>query len=107
MQGSDFEIEIQKQMIEEHEDSIIGKQQEKGNLIITCYDDLDEKLQELPRTSSSSATPPQTTVLCNLQHDINEVASTISHSSASTSYKSFENYSAGDSQKEAMYSVAI
>lgn len=96
--GSDFEYDIQMKMIEDYKQEKISAQRENAPLPVACFDDLDEKLQELPRTVQNSM-PPQPTILeCNSA--LSEVASTISSSSGSTSYRSAAYYGVGEENDE-------
>ena len=102
-----YELELREEMKQEYEEEVLSKQMESDELPIQCFDDLDGKLQNLPRTAYNCG-PPQTTVVCNMQQGINEVASTISASSASTSYKSADyNSRTFDGNMTNLESVAI
>ena len=71
-------------MIEDYKEEKIKARRENARVPVACFDDLDEKLQDLPLPVQNNV-PLQTTVLdCN--SGSSEVASTISSSSASTSY---------------------
>ena len=85
--GSYYELELKEILSQEYEEEVMSKQMESDVVPVQCFDDLHEKLQNLPRTVYNCG-PPQTTVVCNMQQGVSEVASTISTSSASTSYKS-------------------
>ena len=103
--GSDFEYDLQVKMIEDYKQEQISAQRENARVPIACFDDLDEKLQELPRTVQN-AMPLQTAVLdCNSQ--ISEVASTISSSSTSTNYRSAGFYGAGEDNDESVHSAPV
>lgn len=104
--GSGYELELMERMVKEHEDEISFKRREKTTVAIECFDDLDGKLQQLPRVVPDYV-PPQTTVVCNVQQGVSEVASTISGSSASTSYMSADYHNAGDSTIKNIRSVAL
>ena len=104
-EGTDFEYEIQMKMIEDYKREKISAQRDNARVPVACFDDLDAKLQELPRTMHNSM-PPQPTILeCN--SGISEVASTISSSSASTSYRSAGYYGIGEEGDEVVNSVPI
>ena len=102
----EYELELMERMNKEYEDDESRKKQDKTTVAIECFDGLDGKLQDLPRNMHSYE-PPQTTVVCNMQQGHSEVASTISNSSASTSYRSAEYYNTGSNNNDSIYSVAI
>ena len=104
MEGPEFESEIQMRLIEDDKEDVINRRVEQHQTTIDCFDDLDEKLEGIPRIAQHNM-PLQTTVFCNT--GANDVASTISSSSASTSYRSAEYYNGGNSVNDNVHSVAI
>ena len=104
MEGPEFESEIQMRLIEDDKEDVINRRVEQHQTTIDCFDDLDEKLQGIQRIAQHNM-PLQTTVFCNT--GANDVASTISSSSASTSYRSAEYYNGGNSVNDNVHSVAI
>ena len=105
--GPYYELELREEMSQEYEEEVLSKQMESDEVPVQYFDDLDGRLQNLPRTVYHYG-PPQTTVVCNMQQEVSEVASTISASSASTSYKSADYDSKTfDSNMKKQDSVAI
>lgn len=98
--GQNFEKIFQNKMIKEHEDNLIKKQKTTARNVATiCVDDLDARLADTTSSMIYNRVPPHTTIQCNLSGN-QEVASTISHSSASASYHSGNEYfSVGDDIK--------
>ena len=103
--GSDFENEVQMKMIEDYKEEQISARRENARVPLACFDDLDEKLQDLPRTVQNNM-PLQTTVECT-NSGISEVASTISGSSVSTSYRSAGYYDPCENNDESDRSVPV
>ena len=103
--GSDFEYDLQMKMIEDYKEEKIKARRENARVPVACFDDLDEKLQDLPLPVQNNV-PLQTTVLdCN--SGSSEVASTISSSSASTSYWSAGYYGTSEDNDESVHSIPI
>ena len=102
----EYEFELMERMTQEYEEDVAWKKKDETEVSVECFDGLDGKLLELPRVMHSYD-PPQSTVVCNMQQGNSEVASTISHSSASTSYKSADYYNTGSSTNKTIQSVAI
>ena len=102
--GKEFEYELQMKMIEDYKEEQLRSRRENARVPVACFDDLDEKLQELPQPVQNNA-PLQTTVDCN--SGLSEVASTISSSSASTSYRSAGYYGTSEENEESVHSVPV
>ena len=101
----EFECDLQMQMIEDYKEEQMSGRRENARVPVACFDDLDEKLQELPRAVNNNE-PLQTTVECT-NSGISEVSSTISNSTASTSYRSAGYYGTGDDENESVQSVPV
>ena len=103
--GADFENEVQMRMIEDFKAEQTRARRDNARVPIECFDDLDEKLKEMPRTVQNNI-PLQTTLDCNSA--ISEVASTISStSSSSTSYRSAGYYDTSETNEESVHSVPV
>ena len=102
--GSEFENEVQQRMIKEDKEDNASRRTDHSTISIDCFDDLDEKLDGMTRVAQH-VMPLQTAVFCNT--GANEVASTISGSSASTSYRSVGSYKTGHSIDDNVESVPI
>ena len=103
--GSTFEYDVQMKMIEDYKEEQNKARRENARVPVACFDDLDEKLKDLPRPVQNNL-PLQTADLeCN--SGISEVASTISSSSASTSYRSAGYYGTSEENDESEHSVPV
>ena len=102
--GKEFEYDLQLKLIEDYKEEQLSARRENARVPVACFDDLDEKLQELPRPVLNNA-PLQTTVDCN--SGLSEVASTISSSSGSSCYRSAVNYGTIEEYDESVNSVPV